>query len=558
MHKHLKTHFSALFFCCALATISPAQSISPDTLDARIREATKYLKEGEHDKGVQLLLQHLATARRENLPKSAGQVYYYLAFASDRLQDVPGTMRYLQLSRQEYEKAGNAPVGVGNAWLFTAVAHARMKQFDSAMICAEKSIGFFKIADRPDRLAQANVKIGNIIEMQGKFAQATPYYQEYFDFAKQQNDSATLGFAHTYLAFNLYSLKKYHLAEQHAEQILKLLPAEKTPFDHGVGLQYLSGIREGLGDFRGALEFERKYSQLRDSTMTRERSQQVAEMEARFQNNQKQAEIQLLEKDKSRQRTVIWSVLALLSVVLAATFFIFRANQKKTAANRALAAANEILAAQKTEIEAKNQQNELLLKEIHHRVKNNLQVVSSLLDLQAQHVRDESTLDALREGQNRVESMGLIHQKLYLGDNLTSIEMGEYLKNLTDFLLASFGKTPAQIKTKLEIAELRLDVDTAIPLGLICNELITNALKYAFPENRPGELHIGLAETSENNLLLSIADTGGGAAENLPKGTGFGNQLVRLLSKKLDGTVETNTSPEGTEVLVHFKKYKKV
>jgi two-component sensor histidine kinase len=214
---------------------------------------------------------------------------------------------------------------------------------------------------------------------------------------------------------------------------------------------------------------------------------------------------------------------------------------------------------------AKNAENELLLKEIHHRVKNNLEVVSSLLELQSAQMEDPSVKTAMLSSQNRVQSMGIIHQKLYQGEHLASIEMRDYFVNLSESILDSFN-ADGRIRIECNMPKLVLDVDTAISIGLITNELITNSLKYAFKDKDKGAIKISLTEDkndknddyTERFLLLKISDDGiGKPVDGKVKGTGFGTQLINLLTIQLGGklTYEVNN---GTTVLLAFKKIRLV
>ena len=181
--------------------------------------------------------------------------------------------------------------------------------------------------------------------------------------------------------------------------------------------------------------------------------------------------------------------------LLALTLFggvIFSFYRSKRKSEKELAQKNEIISEALAE-------KELLLKEIHHRVKNNLQVISSLLYLQSDYIKDEKALSAIQEGRNRVQSMAIIHQNLYQEDNLTGIQVKDYFEKLTQSLFNSYKVQADQIELQLDIEAINLDVDTVIPLGLVVNELITNSLKYAFPENQAGYLKIALR--SRINLL---------------------------------------------------------
>ena len=199
---------------------------------------------------------------------------------------------------------------------------------------------------------------------------------------------------------------------------------------------------------------------------------------------------------------------------------------------------------------AKNTENELLLKEIHHRVKNNLEVVSSLLALQSAQIDDPNTKEAMLEGQNRVHSIGKVHQKLYQGKNLGAIEMKDYFLNLSESILDSFG-AEQRIKIELAMEKLDVDVDTAVPLGLIVNELLTNTLKYAFPQGQKGNVCIKLERHKNGVLHLEVSDNGVGKS-GVKQGTGFGGQLISLLTQQLSGTMREENK-NGTSVFFDFK-----
>lgn len=207
----------------------------------------------------------------------------------------------------------------------------------------------------------------------------------------------------------------------------------------------------------------------------------------------------------------------------------------------------------KNELSQKNSENVVLLKEIHHRVKNNLEVVSGLLALQSAKIDDPNMKDVMLASQNRVQSMGILHQKLYQSEQLAFIEMKNYFENLCINILDSYNESE-RIKVTIEMNELELDVDTAVPLGLIVNELLTNSLKYAFPKGENGHIELSLKNLQEDNFQLKISDNGiGKKLDSKAKGTGFGTQLVELLTRQIDGKLIMDVS-NGTMVLINFKK----
>ena len=157
-------------------------------------------------------------------------------------------------------------------------------------------------------------------------------------------------------------------------------------------------------------------------------------------------------------------------------------------------------------LQKQNEEKEFLLKEIHHRVKNNLEIVSSLLSLQASELKDSNVIEAMKESQHRVHSMGMIHQKLYQGKSLASVEMKDYFINLGNYIIHAFG-AENRILVDCDMKRMELDVDMAIPIGLIVNELLTNALKHAFPDHGEGLVTISLSNRS-SYLLLEVSDNG--------------------------------------------------
>ena len=198
-------------------------------------------------------------------------------------------------------------------------------------------------------------------------------------------------------------------------------------------------------------------------------------------------------------------------------------------------------------------EKELLLKEIHHRVKNNLQVVSSLLKLQTGYVKDESALDLLIDSQNRVRSMALVHQKLYQSADFSEINFTEYLRQLSGHLINSFKADPDKVIIDISAESLKLGIDHAVPCGLIVNELISNSLKYAFPSGKKGNIKIDLQKKEEGMVMLTISDDGVGFPEGVDyrETQSLGLQLVNTLVGQIDGTI-TMENHVGTTFRITF------
>ncbi len=205
------------------------------------------------------------------------------------------------------------------------------------------------------------------------------------------------------------------------------------------------------------------------------------------------------------------------------------------------------------QLKASLKEKEVLLREIHHRVKNNLQIIFSLLNLQSGYIRDSHALDMFRECQNRVRSMALIHEVLYQAKDLARVNFAEYIKNLSVNLFRSYGVSSKAIDLNISVRDVMLEIDTAIPCGLIINELVSNSLKYAFPGGKVGSITIDMHPEDEDQLVLIVSDNGVG----LPEGLDFrhtetlGLQLVNTLTDQLKGHIEVQ-GIHGTEFKISF------
>lgn len=201
-------------------------------------------------------------------------------------------------------------------------------------------------------------------------------------------------------------------------------------------------------------------------------------------------------------------------------------------------------------------EKEMLLKEVHHRVKNNMQVISSLINLQSTYVEDSYTRDILRDSQNRIKSMALIHEKLYQSDSMSNIDFSDYIKNLAFYLFQSYNVNRSNISLQMEIEDIGIGIYNALPCGLLLNEILTNSLKYAFPGKERGTIKIVITRDNDTGLyVMDVSDDGAGLPDRIdfynPRTLGM--DLISTLTSQINGKVELKTAPgKGTRYTIKF------
>lgn len=376
--------------------------------------------------------------------------------------------------------------------------NAYLNQFKKAELAGEKAIKYANLLDNNFMLMRSFLSVGKLQILEGNYISAIKSLQQSINIATDDFGD------------------KYYLSQAY----------------QSFGIAYA-----GNHNYKDAYKAFAEYDKLKNLVFTAEADQRISQLQTEFDVEQKENTIQdqesRIEKQRVRQNftSVFAGILFLFLILLLATFI---NNRKKSML-----------------LKKQNKEKEFLLKEIHHRVKNNLGIISSLLDLQSAQLKDSNAINAIQESQSRVHSMSMIHQKLYQGKNLAAIEMKDYFINLSKHILDSYG-VHDKVSLVFEMETLELDVDTAIPLGLIVNELLTNAFKYAFPNNNNGMVLIGLQLVKKNKVILRVEDDGiGQANDKQVNGTGFGSVLIDLLIRQLNAKLHKKVK-DGTFVTIEL------
>ncbi|MEM7374754.1 MAG: sensor histidine kinase [Bacteroidota bacterium] len=361
---------------------------------------------------------------------------------------------------------------------------------------------------------------------------------------------------HTQSVMNTYSdlanlkheMGDYEGALSYALKGIKIVRDIRQPYFETGFLAQVSENYEQLGNYKESLRYHKMSVQLNDSLHVKEAQKNFQEMRVKYETEKQEKELAAsqfaLEKASINNRalTLTASLIGVLAVI--ALYFLYF--KSKT---------NRLLEQKNTTIAHSLEEKETLLREIHHRVKNNLQVVSSLLSLQSDSITDAEARQAFQEGQDRVYSMTLIHQNLYQTDNLTSMDIKDYIEKLADSLFHSYNIRQEHIQLSIEAEPLLIDVDTLIPIGLILNELLSNALKHAFPSGEEGQIDV-IFKQEQEALLLAVKDDGVGIPESklTDHSNSFGMTLIKSFAKKLGAELTTDTQV-GTTLSLRIHNY---
>lgn len=496
-----------------------------------------YLNTGQLDKAQEVLFKSIELYEDLNDDSGLGSAYRTLGVKFRVMEDYEKCIYYTNQAIPLLEKTENYD-GLAIAQFNFIIGYGELGEYEKAYKATEDCLEIVrtKVPEQIFIPVRAYSYRGQVYTKAKDYDNALKDYLAAWELCKKHIGEERCATYRTEIG-QIYLLQKNY--EQALDHLLAGVNAYEDKEQNGIIQPYLD-LAEAyiqLDDYENALFYKDKAYTNSKNLLEGKIENIESEMAIKYETEKKDealASQAALIDQKSKTQTLFIVIASLLLVFLLSLLYFFSKSKKATRI-----------------IRAKNAENELLLKEIHHRVKNNLEMVKSLIALQSAQIEDPATKDAMIASQNRVQSMGIIHQKLYQGTNLGSIEMKDYFLNLSEGILDTFNAED-QVKIECAMDNLDLDVDTAVPIGLIVNELLTNALKYAFPKQQPGIIKISLKKDTQQNLKLMVRDNGVGKTNGLaPKGTGFGSQLVKLLTQQLNGTmIERND--QGTHIEFDF------
>ncbi len=475
-------------------------------------------------------------------------IAYYLQYQYDN------ALKYYDKSIELYKKTTNKK-DLAGVYINQGVSYTYVKKMDLAEINYNEALKIYQEINYEPGFGPAYNSLAKIYYAKKEYNKAISYYKLAEQYSLKSNNKYHLITNYNSLATCYKELKEYEIAKTYSEKSIAISKevgsVERELFCH----ETMADILFSMGDYKNAYASFQNYASLKDTLFNQDKNDAIAEMQAKFdveKNQQKVTEIELKKKiddeANTKQRLLFIVVIIVILISLVFTMIVVRNKQK----------VNSLLEQKNTAIQANLEQKEVMMSEIHHRVKNNLQMVSSILDLQARDLTDEKSMRVIEDSLSRINAISLIHQRLYQSDNIRGIKINTYLQELAFDILKNFSSsvttTPIQLTCKVD--DLNMDLESAIPIGLITAELITNACKYAFLSIEKPEITITLNK-QQDALVLIVTDNGVGkqAAVN-ESGTSFGTKLIKSLSRKLRAEIIEDTSNKGTSIQLKINSFK--
>lgn len=463
-----------------------------------------------------------------------------------------------------------------------AVNYMSSKNYEAAIAYLKKAIKIYESGDQKGNLILTELNLGEMYRLSGKLDTATTTFKKILDLNKSLQNEIVQGYSLGNLGMIYNARDDLAFAKANLNSAIKILSPLEDSYSLSIYTTELAEVYEKEGNFRIAEEkylqaleiardlnlkqeihdFSKKLSEFyevraqsdkallyiklhqvyKDSLVNKENIERREQIKAGYEIDKRESEIGLLNTINTKQKYLMLTLGIVLSIILTFLYFIYQGSKR-------LKKANATLKTQKEIISHKEHEKAILLKELNHRVKNNLQMISSLLSLQSEELEGHPAQEAIVSGQHRVEALSLVHKKLYQQGIETKIEIKEYIEELVLGLIYSYQM---DINPKFNIKPISISIDKAIPISLIINELVTNSLKYAFNESREPQLEINVGQ-NENGISIAIIDNGRGFEKNaLEKSNSFGIKLVKSLVQQLKGDIELANNM-GTHWTLSFK-----
>ncbi|OYT10659.1 MAG: hypothetical protein B6I18_07935 [Bacteroidetes bacterium 4572_112] len=437
-----------------------------------------------------------------------------------------------------------------------AIIYKHENDFSKASNYFNKALQINKKLGNKNSIARNYNNIGNLQLELNDYHKAIVYHKKALAMQLKLNDLEGIMYSNNNLGSCYFKLKEYNNAEQYFIEGLRISSKQNLKVQILFSHKSLANLYAVTNNYMQSNKHLISYYELKDSIFTETKHQQIMNLEEKYQSEKRIREIELLntknqnqdlEIESKKSQRNLWfgiSILAFIMVVISIYHYL-----KMRKLSEKLRQKNDL-------IERTLGEKDVLLREIHHRVKNNLQIITSLLNMQSKYLEDNKSKAIMEESKDRIKSMSLIHQKLYQEENITGIESRAYFQDLINSLCQSYGIDESEVELNISIDSIIMDVDTAIPLGLILNEVISNAFKYGVDKSK-GKFGFTFIHSDDKKLIIKIKDNGSGIPDDfdIKKSKSYGMKLIQSLGKKLKAEIEF-TNNNGLEVSLIINRYK--
>jgi two-component system, sensor histidine kinase PdtaS len=515
-----------------------------ELMNAFLNIGIAYKENAYYDKALEYLFEAASLFETEKDSIRLSSAYNTIGNIFQNLNEYNKSLNYHFIALNLRKKT-NYIKGIAGSYNNIGTVYELMGKYDSAISYFNKSLSLKSNINKPELTANSMSHLGDIYLLTNQLALAQKYYLESFQIRSDANIKSGLAYAHYDLGKLYFKLHKNNLAKNHLSKSIEMCDSLELP---GLALKSYSTLKDifkSEKNFPKALYYFELYSELKEQVLNIEIQKHLNQTEIKYETekkkrlirdlnieNEKREAINLqqtlqLKINRSNNRTLI-IVCILLTLIIMMLVVLVRQRVKFS------------------------QKLDMTMRELHHRVKNNLQILQSLSNLQLENIKDEEAKKIIESNSSRINAMILIHRDLYFDQNITKVNIPKYIRVLVSNLMTAFNKNRKQIKVNYSMDEsIDISVDKAITLGLLLNELVTNSFKYAFIESNPNpELNIQFQNAENGHYQLIVSDNGPGLNEDKNKKS-IGLKLVDSQIRQLKGSMKIESN-NGLKYQFHF------
>lgn len=484
---------------------------------------------------IRALLAMIDQAEEAYLHSLCCRIYLMMALAHEKSDNFEVCNKYLTLAYQKY-KIYKLEKDYSTYCIRKASYHRFRKEFDLMFYYATKAKEYAQKYHNETDLNDSYTLLGNFYSINNNYDEALKNRYPLLAYYKKVDNHNSIATSYMNIANIYFKVQEFSAALAYNDSAYTFYKDIPLLYKVSVSKRKYE-IFEALGRIDSAYYYFKQYHNDVQLFQEEERELNTRKLEGQYQNDKKEAVI----KTKNQQMILIGS---LLGVILIASFLLAKKN-------REINKQNKVISTQVLELSKTLEQKQMLLSELQHRVKNNLQHVISILEIQKESVDFNSIEELIRENQNRIHSMALLHKKLNVSANVNDVDFERYLVELSALVKESYDNHKKQINLTISCEVETFSIEKALPLGLIIVELVSNSMKHAFKKRTIGIINIGFTKT-ETGYKFYYSDNGEGFDFNKTSEKGLGQEIIRGLIDQLDGTIKTN-SKNGFELTVYFK-----